>query len=150
VTRKGIELSVRPLTPPLLEDLVRAGRWPRTNEEALRQNGSSRVSAERVRTFAPEEHAIYLYHPPFAAISDLVARGDDWSDPTWHPEGLDHAVAILIGDFGLGSDAPIVLDYRSGTPPPRVLRLRWATKRSENRWVEVAPSFERFVELLGI
>jgi hypothetical protein len=134
--------------PQLLESLVACGRWPGTGEEARRQNLTSLVSLERVRSFAPEEERVFLHAPPFHTVAERVRRGEDfWNWATSRPEGLDQDQALVLGDFGLGSDAPIVLDFR--TPPPRVLRLRWAA-RCDNRWVEVAPSFERFVELLGI
>ncbi len=55
---------------------------------------------------------------------------------------IDPDNTIIIGDFGLGSDAPIALDYRKDKNNPAVIRLCW-TKES-NHWVEIAPNFAEF------
>ena len=55
-----------------------------------------------------------------------------------------------IGDFGLGSDAPILLDYRGDVANPRVIRLRWAGGGKGNEWVVMAPDFSSFVAALGL
>jgi hypothetical protein len=44
--------------------------------------------------------------------------------------------ALIIGDFGLGSDSPIILDYRDGTSDPPVLWLRWANDGSKEDSVD--------------
>lgn len=129
-----------PRTHPLILRLVAEGRWP----------GEASVSEERFRRMAPEESELFLQRPPFATVRDLSASNPFWTLPSSDPEGLDFDRAVLIGDFGLGSDAPIVLDHRLSLEAPRVLRLRWATTGEENRWVEMAPSVEAFVEGLGI
>ncbi|HEY1187433.1 MAG TPA: hypothetical protein VGE74_07230 [Gemmata sp.] len=61
------------------------------------------------------------------------------------PEAL-----IEVGDFGLGADAPVALDYRDGTDEPRVIRLLWAGGGSRNRWVQMAPDFAAFAEAPGL
>jgi hypothetical protein len=66
------------------------------------------------------------------------------------PEGIDFDLALDIGDFGLGSDAPILLDYRVDAENPRVIRLRWSPGGEDNRWVVMASTFDSFVEALGL
>ena len=62
--------------------------------------------------------------------------------PLAEPEGIGPDLARIVGDFGPGSDAPIVLDYRFDAVQPQVLRLRWS--RSEgNRWIVAAPVLAR-------
>ena len=66
---------------------------------------------------------------------------------------LDAGLTLLIGDFGLGSDAPIALDYRKDICNPSVIRLRhvqdgdnWGKMIST--WVEIAPTFDAFVGMI--
>lgn len=49
----------------------------------------------------------------------------------------------------MGSDAPIVLDYRLDAVNPRVLRLLW-TIGAGNRWVVMVPDFATFFAALGL
>jgi hypothetical protein len=143
--------------PTLLEELLAAGRWPRTVEEQLRQNLSQPlVPAERVRKLAPEESEIFLLAPPFRTVRDYASsdsrryRADWWSDPIAAPTEIDFDLALDIGDFGPGTDAPILLDYRASPEAPRVIRLRWSLGAGGNHWVTMAPDFEAFVRELGL
>jgi hypothetical protein len=58
--------------------------------------------------------------------------------------------SVEIGDFGLGSDSPILLDYRDGPANPKVIHLEWPSDNHPNYWVVMAQDFESFVELLGL
>lgn len=138
--------------PPLLRTLVHDGVWPKTIAEANHQHVAPLVPLERIRGFAADESELYLYHPPFHMVATLITHGEAfWTWSMAAPTGIDPDLSICIGDFGLGSDAPIVLDYRVDALEPRVLRLRWHTNdESQNQWVEIAPTFKRFVELLGL
>lgn len=135
--------------PPQLQALIAAGRWPATPLEALRQNSRPLAPVERIRTLAPDEDSLYLSPPPFTTIRDRLARERFWSEPEADPSGIDPDRTILLGDFGLGSDAPIVLDYRLDANDPRVLRLRWS-RTEGNRWIVAAPDFATFVKVIGL
>jgi hypothetical protein len=74
------------------------------------------------------------------------------------PAEVDRDLMIEIGDFGHGSDQPIILDYQKDRKDPNVRRLACKIVRSgpegrrkswDNHWVEVAPSFNEFARLLG-
>jgi hypothetical protein len=76
-----------------------------------------------------------------------------------HPPGdIDFELAVVLGDFGPGTDAPIVLDYRVDRHEPRVLRLSYAARGDHHgprhhpwdrlRWVTVADTFAAFSRLL--
>ena len=136
--------------PPLLDELIASGRWPKTAHEAMAQNLKSRVPVERVRSFAAEESAIYLLAPPFHTVRERSHHNNFWSRPKTAPSEIDFDLAIDIADFGLGSDAPILLDYRLDASNPRVIRLRWPTDGTPNHWVVAAPDFSTFVEILGL
>ena len=136
--------------PPLLEELLTAGRWPRDAAEERAQNLKPRVPPERVRHLAAEEHGIYLFAPPFNTVREKSAQEEFWSWAMCDPGGIDFDLALDIGDFGIGSDTPILLDYREDKTNPRVIRLRWPRDGSPNRWVVMAPDFRTFVEVLGL
>ena len=143
----------KPLPPALLETLVLQGRWPGTDEEVRRQNLEGWVAGSRVTALASEETRIYFCRPPFATVQEEVDAGDTfYVRKMAAPEGLDPRRALIVGDFGLGSDSPIVLDYRDGLPPPRVMRLRWPEggRGENNEWVQMAASFAEFVAKLGL
>lgn len=131
--------------PRLLRELIESGNWPgHTGRHPL-------VSSERVRALIPSERFIEFYPPPFLTAAMQIQQGDRfWLSKDAAPDGLDHARAIAIGDFGLGSDSPIVLDFRVGEPAPSVVYLRWTTAPHKNEWVEIASSFQAFAESLGL
>jgi hypothetical protein len=75
---------------------------------------------------------------------------DWWVDPIAAPSEIDFDLALDIGDFGPGTDAPILLDYRESCEVPRVIRLRWSANGGENHWDMMAPDLETFVRELGL
>jgi len=139
--------AILPLPKRLLK-LIETGRWPRTHEEELHQNLSPLVPKERIRSFAPEEDRIYFFRPPFRTIAERM-RGKE--EAFWSKWGalaeIAPNLALGIGDFGLGADSAIVLDYRNETPP--VMRLVWR-KPEPNVWVRCADTFDGFADLLGL
>ena len=110
------------------------------------------VSADRVRRFAAEETLICLQRPPFRTIAKVRTAGGagDFWDRFGALDQIDPERALIIGDFGLGSDSPIVLDYARNSSNPPVLRLRWGPRGEGNEWVEGARSFDEFAEMLGL
>lgn len=141
--------------PARLLRLLESGHWPRTPEEARKQNSHLLVPKERIQLFAPEESVIYLYPPPFrtvaAHIDDVEKRfGVDRFWATYAAlEGISPELSLVVGDFGIGSDAPIVVDYRQVSSNPPVLRLLWR-KPEPNVWVRCADSFDEFANLLEL
>jgi hypothetical protein len=102
-----------------------------------------------VRQLAADETRICLFSAPLHTVAEFVAGGHTyWNDPDMAPDGIDFALSIVIGDFGIGSDSPIILDYRDS--PPRVLRLQWATCGKNNHWVVMCRDFASFVTALGL
>jgi hypothetical protein len=72
-------------------------------------------------------------------------------------------LSVLIGDFGLGSDSPILLDYRRDVSAPAVIRLKLNPIHGEtitngrkkllgwaNVWLRCADTFDAFADLLGL
>jgi hypothetical protein len=130
--------------PPELTALIESGVWPTPNN-VQQQNLHSIVPESVIRSFAPEESKLYLYPPPFTTIRKSI--GDSWwSNPMSTLSELDPDRTMLIGDFGLGSDAPLALDFRRSISEPSVIRLKWANEG--NHWVEVTPTFKEFAAII--
>jgi hypothetical protein len=139
------------LIPQLLLTALKDGRWPRTAAEGVRQNLRPLVPVERIRRLAPDESSIYLYAPPFQTVAEhLAGKGREFYARFGALDQLVPEAAVEIGDFGLGSDAPILLDYRTDAAAPRVIRLLWPGSGSPNRWVEMSPDFANFFTALGL
>jgi len=143
--------------PPLLTSLIANGRWPQTSKEALSQNLRSWIPAERVRNFAKEEDKLYLCAPPFRTIAGEIGSASKPVLEFWSEFGALNDIspeeALIIADFGLGSDSPIILHYRDNPRLPCVLRLRWSSDtpgKTSNKWVMGARSFDEFAEMLGL
>jgi hypothetical protein len=109
------------------------------------------IPADCVRRFAAEESLICLQPPPFPTVPQERAAGG--AGDFWERFGaLDQIVpekSLIIGDFGLGSDSPVILDFARDAFNPPVLRLRWGLDR-RNEWVQGARDFDEFAELLGL
>jgi hypothetical protein len=143
--------------PALISDLVERGIWPATPDAAR----ALTFDPDVVRSVSADEHALWLSPPPFNV---LAADNPDWFDQFRRPDELDYNTALILGDFGPGSDNPIVLDTSSS--PQRVVALSFtalpnpavgakprpdgANYRIEGRWVVLAPTLEQFVVDIGL
>ncbi len=139
--------------PARLKRLVESGWWPHDYRSEIRQNLHSLIPEDRVRAFAAEESIIFLNQPPFPVVSSLVASNEQfWTSDQACPSGISFEHTVVLGDFGLGSDAPIVLDYRTDALRPRVLRLRYGyvNATSQTDWVTAAVDFDAMCDILQI
>jgi hypothetical protein len=137
------------LIPPAhLLALIERGSWPRSLVEASAQNLKPLVSAEVVRTFAPDEHAIFLYPPPFHTVQDEIDRGRGLTAEQLAIHDIVPDRTLVIADFGPGSETALALDYRNDGEKPSVIRLRWGSPARPNQWVKVADSFEQFWKMI--
>jgi hypothetical protein len=133
--------------PPRLSSLIETGVWP-TTESAHSQQLRPSAAAEDVGRLAPGEDSLFLDPPPFRTLASVIAENRQFWDEHGALDEIDPELALVIGDFGLGSDAAIVLDYRRRRDEPSVLRLAWTA--DGNHWVEAAPTFEEFARLLRL
>ena len=149
--------------PKRLLRLIETGRWPRTHEEELRQNIQPLFSKESIRSFAPDQDRIYFVRPPFSTVASRIASGETFWSKFGALEQISPEMSIIIGDFGLGSDSPIVLDYRQNAENPAVIRLKLnpiygdpsASGRPNllgwsNSWLRCADSFDALADLLEV
>lgn len=133
------------ILPEELCRLISTGHWPRSEREANRQNlRDPPVPRSLVKQIVPGETQLYLYWPPFRTVAHRYNHGEH---EFWDEFGAVHEISpertLLIADFGLGSDAPIVLDYRE-PGPPLVLRLQWGEPPDGNHWVRFFATFDEF------
>lgn len=135
--------------PPRLDTLLITGAWPRDAEEVNAQNLRPRFSVARVRQIALGETEIYLFAPPFRTVAERIAGGEaEFWQRFGALEQIDPTQVVIIGDFGLGSDAPIALDHAARPDEPRVIRLRWGPAGTS--WESCAESFDAFADALGL
>ena len=64
---------------------------------------------------------------------------------------IDYDKALIIADFGLGSDSPIILYYDS-LDSPTVMYLRWSGngQHIRHQWVETHATFDDFASAVGL
>jgi hypothetical protein len=147
------EMSVAGLPiPKRLADLIQQGLWPRTKAEELMQNSKPLVPKERIHLFAPDEDKIYFVRPPFSTVDERSRGGEQTFWSTFAAaEDISPKLSVFIGSFGLGSDSPIVLDYRRDGVNPPVIRLKWRKAVGlPNVWIRCADSFDEFADMLGL
>ena len=139
--------------PLILARLIAEGVWPSTAGPSMNmQQLHPTIPADRVRRFADDESLICLQPPPFPTIAQLRAAGGagDFWERFGALDQIDPARVLVIGDFGLGSDSPVVLDFARDASNPPVLRLRWGSRGQSNEWVQGARDFAEFAAMLGI
>src|SRR6516225_4962415 len=100
--------------PEGLSRLLSSGVWPSAAGPSMTtQQFQPLVAPQNVKRFADDESLICLQPPPFYTVANY--RDGDGSGDFWQKFGaLDQIVpelALVIGDFGLGSDSVVVLDY---------------------------------------
>ena len=155
------------ILPDGLNRLLASGVWPSAAGPAMTEQASRPiVSPDRVGRFAADETLICPQPPPFYTIAKYRAwggAGDFW-ERFGALDQIDPERALILGDFGLGSDSPIILDYSRDPIRPPVLRLRWGTKSKSigwlrlrwkitiksTEWVQGARDFDEFAEMLGL
>ena len=94
--------------PTSLIDLIKSERWPRVTLDR-----KAEIDVLRIRRLFPNTHEIYLHAPPFLTTARRVREGElFWTWAFAAPKELDPERAVVIGDFGPGSDVPIILDYQ--------------------------------------
>lgn len=131
VRRSAKKMTTSLALPKELTLLISDGLWPDV-KSAQMQNLRPLIPKEIVRQFAPDEEAIFLYAPPFATIAEARKHNNYWEHERSAIGEIDPGLSLIIGDFGLGSDTAIILDYRAAQP--RLLRLQWGAE--ENHWVD--------------
>ena len=120
------------IVPKQLLELIEKGIWPRTIDEANKQHIKTIIPLTKLKEFAPDEDGIYFYTFPFTRISDALMKQYDYWINYGAIDQIDPNLALIIADFGLGSDTLLILDYRENINSPTLYRLKWG---KVNHWV---------------
>ncbi len=136
--------------PKLLAEMVNSGVWP-TDTSNL-QELKPILGKEAAKKLSSQDDRIVLIPPPFHTIGDEVRGGNRfWETGVTNPKQIDYDKALIIADFGMGSDSPVVL-YYSVAESPRVMYLRWIGNGQDihHEWVETHPTFDEFASAVGL
>jgi hypothetical protein len=138
--------------PPDLCDLIEKGNWPSTIEEQNKQNLKPILGKSEAKKVSPDDTEIILMAPPFHTIADELKDGNDWWEWGLKNVGeIEYEKAVIIADFGAGSDSPIIL-YYSDKEEPKVMYLKWEGNGDDikHTWVSTHGSFKEFAIDVGL
>lgn len=143
------EVPTLPL-PSLLTEMVNSGVWPTGNPNL--QELKPILGKEAAHKLSSQDDRIVLMPPPFHTIGDEVRGGNRfWETGVTNPKQIDYDKALIIADFGMGSDSPIVLYYEP-KKSARVMYLRWIGNGQNIRheWTETHRTFDDFAVAVGL
>ena len=127
--------------PSLLREMLANGAWATTGNEV-----DDRIPLRVARRWDSAASGIHLTRPSLLVedIRHVPELGE-----LWNVTDVDPEECVVIGDFGIGSDNPIVLDFAYAPP---TVRTQDFGRRGELGpvWITIATSFDDFVELLGL
>jgi hypothetical protein len=140
--------------PDLLNKLISEGVWPNekwSTAQFHRQEIDPIIGKEGTQKVSPDNDKIILMPSPFHTIADEVNPSNlFWVHLTNYGE-IDYSKAVIIADFGLGSDSPIIL-YYDDSESAKVMYLKWSFSGSgiQHSWVCTHSSFEEFANDTGL
>lgn len=135
--------------PELLTELIRNGKWTPAGTLC---GGMFDLGIGAARRLSTNDDQLVLMPPPFHSIADEIRDGNAWwkTDLTNVGE-IDYEKAVIIADFGMGSDSPIILYYAT-LDEPQVLFLKWTWRKRQARhsWARTHATFEAFAADVGL
>ncbi|MCH9693461.1 MAG: hypothetical protein K0U72_03035 [Gammaproteobacteria bacterium] len=139
--------------PLLLIELIDRGIWPRSEDEVNAQNLQPLLDKEAASKVSTDEECIVLMAPPFHTISDEIRDGNSfWNNDLTNVGVIDYSRAVIVADFGLGSDSPIILYYVKDNQTPVVMYLRWQGNGADisHSWLQTHDTFNQFATDVGL
>jgi hypothetical protein len=145
--------------PNSLCELINSGVWP--DETSLSGSFYQQefkvpiIKKEALKHFPDFDkycNTIVLYKPPFRTIADNVQQGNDyWIKGLSNVGQIDYKKAVMIADFGFGSDSVIILYYEN-TEEPSIMYLKYYLEDSSvhHAWVKTHNSFDEFAKDIGL
>ena len=130
--------DVKARLPIVLQRMIEDGSWA-TGGAAC----DDRIPISVARQWDPAAIGIHL-QIPCLSIADEVSRNPVLAE-IWNLSDIDPEQCFAIGDFGMGSDNPIVIDLSEDSAPIRT--QQW---EPEAKWITIASSFNEFCALLGM
>lgn len=141
--------------PDLLNKLILEGVWPNekwSTAQFTQQEIDPIIGREGTQKVSPDDDKIVLMRPPFHTIADEVNHDNTfWVRDLTNYGEIDYSKAVIIADFGLGSDSPIIL-YYDDSESPKVMYLKWSISGSDihHSWVCTHSSLEKFAADTGL
>ncbi len=138
--------------PQIILDLIKAGRWKMPSDDALLRS----LFQDFGNPCEFSGPTLYLTPRMQSETSNWINLSKQVSvlrgtpDPQKSPGDIEPSKTVLIGDIGVGWDAPFALDYRSCGVNPSVVHYVWSDDRQRNRWIQVAPTIKSFVGTLEL
>lgn len=125
----------------LFREMLESGAWATSGNEV-----DDRIPLGVARRWDSAAIGIHLTDP--SLLVDDIRRVPELGE-LWNVTDVDPAECVVIGDFGIGTDNPIVLDFAHD--PPMVRTMDFGRQgESGPVWITIATSFDDFVELLGL
>ncbi len=138
----GLQMELK--TPPDIVALQELGKWSRSS------SGLVHLGESAAHRLSEDDSELVLMLPPFHTIADEIARGNSFWNGLTNVGQIDYNRALIIADFGPGSDSPVVL-YYGGSTEPSVMYLRWTfSPRVDHEWVETHTNFAAFAIDIGL
>ena len=135
--------------PEHLTALIAQGAWTPTGATPGMMINLGKDAAHRLSS---EDDELILMPPPFHTIADEVVGGNSWWNTYLGNVGeIDYSKALIIADFGMGSDSPIVIYYQPLTEPV-VMYLKWERQGQQikHSWIRTHSSFVDFAKDVGL
>ena len=131
--------------PHALLALIEAKKWSRLGVPLVS------LGKAAAQCLSPADDELVLMPPPFRTIAERVAGNRFWEGLS-NVGQIDYERALVIADFGIGSDSPIILYFGEATEPS-VMYLRWRwddTGVVTHRWIETHATFAAFAVQVGL
>jgi len=132
--------------PALLLELIESNRWCPPDAQSVFDQLFDKHSGVTFYSTAQMEKETSWW----LSLSKEGSCLKGLADSTQPPGDIEPSQIVLIGDVGMGFDAPFALDYRTSTVDPRIIHYRWREQGSHNRWLEIAPNFSSFISILNL
>lgn len=143
--------------PTSLIALITNGAWP-TSENSQWQNLKPIYRNERAYKDRFCMETLYLYPPPFRLVAhDIEQHPVFWKDEALIEYfgqplelGIEPTQSLIIGDFGPGTDAVLILDYQHDQSNPRVMGMDYGEVSNQKGWTLLAKSINEFCQYIGL
>lgn len=138
--------------PIELRRLIEKGEWPQAGSNRYDQETNPIVGVEITQRIWPDYEKVILISPPFHTIGDEVEHGNTfWTEFLTNVGEIDYSKALIIADFGAGTDSPIILYYDNDEPS--ILYLKWLRGGQfplKHSWICTHKSFNEFARDIGL
>lgn len=138
--------------PESLLNLIKTCVWPKEGANTMDQEFNPIVRSEYVEKISADDTKLILHAPPFHTIQQAISYGEQfWTRDLTNLGEIDYSQAVIIADFGMGSDSVVILYYSVGNEPS-VKYLKWSGNGADIRhtWSHIDDNFNDFAIKIGL